>query len=95
MKNSINPKVLFYGAMLLGVLLAMVLDSCKRGPEIVVKVPAEAFGPDTINYQVQRIRDDHTLILTDLGTGNTVLMEVENPYDSVMYGVGQLITLIK
>ena len=94
MKNSINPKVLFYGAMLLGVLLAMVLDSCKRGPEIIVKVPAEAFGPDTIHFKVQRIRDDHTLILTDMGTGNTVLMEVENPY-SQAYEPGLIITLIK
>ena len=95
MKNSINPKILFYGVMLLGVLLAMVLDSCKRGPEIVVTVPAEAWGPDTVNYEVQRIKDDHTLILTDLETGDTVLMEVENPYDSVMYGTGSVITLIK
>ena len=95
MKNSINPKVLFYGAMLLGVLLAMVLDSCKRGPEIIVKVPAEAFGPDTIHFKVQGIKDDNTIILRNLSTGGTMLMEVENPYDTVMYGTGQLITLIK
>ena len=95
MKNAVTPKLLLYGFLFLGLILAMVLDSCKSGPEIVVRVPAEAIGPDTINYQVEGIRDDNTVILRNLSTGDTMLMEVENPYVKYVFDKGQLITLIK
>ncbi|MCK4823514.1 hypothetical protein KA005_47620 [bacterium] len=95
MKNAVTPKLLFYGVLLFCILLALVLDSCKRGPGIVVEVPAEAIGPDTLNYRVQGIRDDNTVILLNLSTGDPMLMEVENPYIKFVFDRGQLITLIK
>ncbi|HDY67512.1 MAG TPA: hypothetical protein ENH85_06960 [Candidatus Scalindua sp.] len=94
MKNSVTPKLLFYGVLLFGILLAMILDSCIKGPEIIVEVPIEAIGPDTINYQVQGIKNDNTVILRNLSTGSTMLMVVENPY-SQAYETGLLITLIQ
>ena len=81
MKNSITPKLLFYGILLFGVLLALLLDSCQ--PE-----------PQTITYQVQGIRDDNTVILKNLNTGKASYLEVENPYSGT-FEIGLLITLIK
>ena len=93
MKNSVTPKALFYAVLFLGILFAIILDSCKRGPEIVVLVPAEAIGPDTLHFRIQGIRDDNTIILRNLSTGDTMLMEVENAY-SQAYETGLVITLI-
>lgn len=95
MKNAVTPKLLFYGVLFLGLLLAMALDSCERGPQIIVEVPIEVMGPDTLNYLVVGLRDDNTVILRNQDTGDTMLMEVENPYVRYVYDKGQLITLIK
>ena len=95
MKNAINPKLLFYGLLFFSILLAMVLDSCRRGPEIVVEVPAEAIGPDTLNFMIVGKPNDNTVILRNIETGDTMLMEVENAFDPVAYEIGLIITLIK
>ena len=94
MRNSVTPKLLFYGILLIGILLAMVLDSCQGAPGPDIEVSITSIGPRHTNFQVQGIRDDNTVILRDLDTGATVLMEVENPY-SQAYETGLLITLIK
>ena len=94
MKNSVTPKLLFYGFMFVAIILAMILDSCYQGPAIIVEVPGEAIGPITTNYVVQGIRDDNTIILRNQAPGDTMLMEIENPYDQA-YETGLLITLIK
>lgn len=81
MRNAVTPKLLFYGIMLIAILLAMVLEGC---------LPA----PQEITFQVQGIRDDNTVILKNLNTGKASYLEVENPY-SQAYEIGLLITLIK
>ncbi len=93
MKQAITPKLFLYGIFLVCILIALALDSCTGGPEIVVEVPTEAISPKTMDLIIIGIKDDHTVILSDMKTENTYYMEVENAY-SQAYETGLIITLI-
>lgn len=110
MKNQIQPKVLFYGAMLLAVIISMALNACDNHKQVIIKdLPAAAVGyfdstpgpeepeaiqPDTIKFKVLGLKDPNTVYLVDQATGDTVLLEVETAF-SQAYEEGLIISLIK